>query len=203
MTPTVVLLIVGLLYIVVFGGLSLLRREDLSFRFAVEAGILTLVVTLLALATPWQIHPVLFLIVLYLVTLRVRLLVDIGNLLARRGNHRAAAATYRLARRLWPDDAGRLIVQINQGVLGLQAGRLDEAIAALKGVLAAAKGGYLGIRHECGCHYNLAVAYQRKGLDAPAALEFNAVLDTWPASEYAQRAEAALARREKTITSKE
>jgi len=202
-TPTVVLLIVGLLYIVVFGGLSLLRREGLSFRFAVEAAILIAIITGLALLTLWQMNPILFLVLLYLVTMRVRLLVDIGNLLARRGNHRAAAATYRLARRLWPDDAGRLIVAINQGVLSSQTGRLDDAIATLKQVLAEAAGGYLGVKHECGCHYNLAVAYERKGLDAQAAIEFNAVLDTWPDSEYARRAEAALARRRKGVTRNE
>jgi outer membrane protein assembly factor BamD (BamD/ComL family) len=36
------------------------------------------------------------------------------------------------------------------------------------------------------------VAYRRKGLDAQATAEFNAVLDTWPVSEYARRAKAAL-----------
>lgn len=203
MPSSVMLPIIGLLYIVVFGGLSLLRREGLSFRFAVEAVILTVMVTLLALLNLWQMNPILFLILLYLVTMRVRLLVDIGNLLARRGSHRAAATIYRLARRLWPDDAGRLIVTINQGVLSLQTGHPDDAITTFKQVLAEAAGGYLSAKHESGCHYNLAVAYQRSGLDAQAALEFNAVLDTWPDTEYARRAEAALARRRKGVTSHE
>jgi outer membrane protein assembly factor BamD (BamD/ComL family) len=38
------------------------------------------------------------------------------------------------------------------------------------------------------------VAYRRKKMDAQATLEFNAVLDTWPVSEYARRAQAALDR---------
>jgi len=102
-----------------------------------------------------------------------------------------------------PRSLGQIQVAINQGVLSSQTGRLDDAIATLKQVLAEAAGGYLGVKHECGCHYNLAVAYERKGLDAQAAIEFNAVLDTWPDSEYARRAEAALARRRKGVTRNE
>ena len=82
------------------------------------------------------------------------------------------ARFYHLAERLWPDDASRLIVRMNQGVLALQRGQQDEAIATFRLVLAEAPGGYLGAKHESACHYNLAVAYQKKGLDAHATLEF-------------------------------
>jgi tetratricopeptide (TPR) repeat protein len=196
-------LLVGLSYVLLFGGLSLLRREGLSVQFAVEAVIFTLVVAGLSALTGAAVSPILFLLLLYLLTMRVRLLVDLGNLLARRGNFAPAASVYRLAARLWPDDAARLLVQINQGVLDLQTGRLDEAVAAFKAVLAEAKGGYLGVKHECASHYNLAVAYQRQGQDAQAVLEFNAVLETWPASEYARYAAIALERRQKGMTSNE
>jgi len=50
----------------------------------------------------------------------------------------------------------------------------------------------LGLRHEAAAHYNLGAAYRRKGLEAQAIREFNAVIDTWPASPYARRAEDAL-----------
>jgi Tfp pilus assembly protein PilF len=87
---------------------------------------------------------------------------------------------------------------MNQGVLALQQGRPDDAIATLRQVLSEASGGFLGARHESACHYNLGVAYLKKGLDAQATLEFNAVLDTWPASEYARYARIALERRKKS-----
>jgi tetratricopeptide (TPR) repeat protein len=194
------LLLVGLLYVLLFGGLSLARREGLSTRFAVEAVAITVALVALAALTGFQINLILFLALLYVATMRVRLLVDLGNLLAQRGDRDLAARVYRLALRLWPDDAGRLIVQINQGVLNLQRGNLDEAIATFNRVLSEAKGGYLGLKHECGCRYNLGVAYERKGLHAQATAEFNAVLNIWPASEYAHRAEAALQRRRRKST---
>ena len=55
----------------------------------------------------------------------------------------------------------------------------------------------MSAKHECATHYNLAVAYERKGMDAQAVVEFNAALDTWPGSEYGRRAAAALERRSK------
>ncbi len=194
MSPSLLLLLTGLLYVLFFGALSLLRREGLSARFAVEAVAITLLAAGLSYTGGFDPHPVMFLVVLYLLTLRVRLLVDLGNAMARRGNRDAAARVYRLALRLWPDEASRLSVEVNQGVLSLQNGLLDEAIAIFERVLGA-RNGFLGVKNECGCHYNLGVAYSRKGLAGQAVREFNAVLDTWPASEYARHARLALERR--------
>jgi len=182
----------GLLFTALFGGLSWLRREGLSIQFAIEALLLTLIAGGLTALTSVLISPVLFLIILYLVTMRVRLLVDMGTLMAQRGQFKQADGLYALAMRLWPDSAGRLIVQVNQGVLRLQQGANDPAIAIFKDALQKAGQGYLGLKYEAATHYNLAVAYRRKGLDAQATIEFNAVLDTWPVSEYARRAKAAL-----------
>ena len=39
--PSLLILLIGLLYILSFGALSLLRRQGLSFRFAVEGLIIT------------------------------------------------------------------------------------------------------------------------------------------------------------------
>ena len=71
MTPPLLLLLTGLLYVLFFGGLSLLRREGLSVRFAVESVVITLVVVGLTYFADLQITPVVFLVVLYLLTLRV------------------------------------------------------------------------------------------------------------------------------------
>ncbi len=190
------LMLTGLLYILAVGGLSLLRREGLSLRFALEALGISVAVAGLAWLTRAAIHPVLLVVLIYLVTMRARLLADLGSFFARRGNFAQAEKVFALAERLWPDETSRLIVEINRGVLEMQAGSLDQAISQLQDVLAAgAKGGYLGLKHECACHYNLGVAYQRKGLDAQSVLAFNQVLETWPACEYARYASVALEKR--------
>lgn len=197
MAPPLFLLLVGFCYILVFGGLSWLRREGFSLRFALEAILITAIAAGLAAFTPFRMSGMLLVILLYVVTMRVRLLIDLANLLARRGQRERAASVYALAARLGPDPAGRLLLQINRGVLSLQEGDLDGAIAALQGVLAEAGSGFLSAKHECATHYNLAVAYERKGLDAQACVEYNAALDTWPSSEFGRRAAAALQRRRK------
>lgn len=186
------LLLVGFIYIVLFGGLALLRREGLSVQFALEATVLTLLAAGLAYFTGFTIQPVLFLGLVYAITMRTRLLVDLGNFFAQRNRFVQADFFYSLAKRLWPDRTGCLIVQVNQGIASLQKGALDEAIATLDAVLEKANQGYLGIKYEAAAHYNLGVAYHRKAMEARAAQEFNAVVETWPASEYARRAQLAL-----------
>jgi tetratricopeptide (TPR) repeat protein len=187
-----VLLLEGLLFVVVMGALSLLRREGLSIQFAVEATVITLLASGLTTFTAYPVNPILLLTVVYVVTMRVRLLVDLGTLLAQRGQFARADRIYALALHLWPDQTGRLIVQVNQGVARLQQGALDEAVATLKAVLDKVGQGYLGIKYEAAAHYNLGVAYRRKKMDTQATAEFNAVLDTWPTSVYARRAGIAL-----------
>jgi outer membrane protein assembly factor BamD (BamD/ComL family) len=87
-----------------------------------------------------------------------------------------------------------LILQVNTGTLRLQQGALTEAVTILKGVIQKSNQGFLGIRYESAAHYNLAVAYQKKGQDALAVAEFNNVLDIWPTSDYARAASSALTR---------
>jgi tetratricopeptide (TPR) repeat protein len=189
---SIILLLVGFSYIILFGAVSLLRREGLSRRFAFEALIITLLVSGLTTLTGIQPHPVLFLILLYLLTMRVRLLVDLGNIFARRGQFEFADKLYNLAASLWPDATNSLILRVNQGTSLLQQKKLDEAISIFNEILEQAEQGYLGVKYEAATHYNLGVAYLRKNMDARASIAFNAVIDTWPASEYARRAEVAL-----------
>ncbi len=186
------ILLVGLLYVVLFGGLSILRREGLSNRFAVESVIVTLVFAGLAYLFPQSINPIVFLIVLYLVTMRVRLLVDLAIFFAKRRNFSLADYFYFLAGILWPDSTGRMIIAINQGVMEISRKNLDKAILLIRNVLAAKENGHLGIKHEAAAHYNLGVAYLKKDMPAQANNEFRTVLEIWPTSVYARRAEAAL-----------
>jgi tetratricopeptide (TPR) repeat protein len=186
------LLLEGLLYVTFFGALSLFRREGLSIPFAIEAIVITAVAAGLTAFTPLTINPIVMLVIVYLVTMRVRLLVDVGTLLAQRGQFAGSDRLYALAMRLWPDQTGRLMIQVNQGVTCLQRKSLDEAITIFKSVLGQVGQGYLGVKYESAAHYNLGVAYRRKNMEAQAIAEFNAVLDTWPASVYAHLAELAL-----------
>lgn len=195
MNISAMLLLIGCAYVVFVNGLSWLRREGLSLRLTLESIIFTGLVGGLSALTGFYVHPVLFLLVLYLVTMRVRLLVDVGTAFARTGHFSQADRLYQFAIRLWPDETGKLVVLVNQGTALLQQGQLDEAIAAFRSVLGKSNQGYLGVKYEAAAHYNLGVAYLRKNMEAQSTVEFNAVLDTWPASEYARHAASALERR--------
>ncbi len=188
------LFLIGLLYIIVIGAMSLLRREGLSVRFAVESLVLIALVGGLAFLTGIVLHPVIFLILLYLITMRVRLLVDLANSFAIRGNFPVAERIYNLAERSGADPASRVNLAINRGVARLQQGKLDEAIGMFLEILKTNGKPSLGIKHEAACYYNLGVAYERKGQKDDASRSFKLVLDVWPVSEYARRASVALAR---------
>ena len=200
MSLPLMILLVAFAYIVLVGGLSLLRREGLSVRFAVEALVITFLAVGLVVLTGFYIHPVFFLLFLYLITMRVRLLVDIGTAFAKRGRFSQAERVYEFAAHLWPDQASLLVLQVNRGTALLQAGKLDEAIAMFDGVLLKSGQGYLGIKYESAAHYNLGVAYLRQNKEALAVREFNLVLETWPVSEYARYAATALERHRKKST---
>lgn len=195
--------LIGLVFIVIFGGMTLLRREGLSIRFAVEAVVITAITVILVVLTAVQIHPVVFLLLLYIITMRVRILVDVANTFAGRGNYAQAEKIYNLASRMWPDQTGNLIIEVNHAILLLQKNQIDESIALFNRVLSQVDKGFLGVKYEAAVHYNLAVAYLRKNNPSKATVEFNAVLDTWPASVYARRAQQALERQRNRATSQE
>lgn len=190
MNPLLTLVLVALLYVLIVGLLLSLRREGFSFQFVVEALVGTGLVILVSLASGWVMHPVFLLGVLYLLTMRARLLVDLANVLAGRGQHKPADALYRLALRLGPDQTARQLVQLNQAVALLKQDRLDETIDALEGLLKES----MSPKHEAAGRYNLAVAYQRQGNDARATIEYNKVIDLMPGSLYGMGAEKALQR---------
>ena len=194
MSLPIMLMLIGFSYVVFFGGYSWFRREGLSLRFAVESILITLLISGWAYFGQISVHPALFLFGLYLLTMRARLLTDVGNLFARRGQFDLAEKIYRAALRLYPDKTSFLIVQINRAAAFLQNGKTDAAIDLLKSVLDESDG-YLGVKYESAAYYNLGVAYERKEMDSQSVVAFNAVLDIFPTSEYARRAEAALKRR--------
>jgi len=196
--PDLLLLLVASLYILVFGGLSFLRREGLSLQFAIEVIIITAVVLGLRRLANIPISPILLLILLYLITMRSRLVVDVANLLAERGKYKAAFSLYRLGLAWWPDASSRLIVLTNRGAAELFSGQAETAMQTLENVLAAENRPRLGLKYEAACRYNLGQAYAKKGDRGKAVQQLNEVLDLMPSSRYAQAAKATLKRWKET-----
>jgi tetratricopeptide (TPR) repeat protein len=160
----------------------------------VEVLVVTALCIGVSLLTGINLNPVLFLIFLYLVVMRSRLMIDLGNLLSARGRHQQALAAYQLSLRLGPDLPVRLLALTSYGAVLVRIGSLEEAVRILEGVLDKAGEG-LQPKQESACHYNLAVAYLRLGQESRAVREFNETIDLWPLSPYAQYARAALKKR--------
>jgi tetratricopeptide (TPR) repeat protein len=191
-----VLILVGLFYILVVGGVSLSRREGLSTRFAIEALVITALAVLLGLVTGASVGPVLLFLLLYLITMRARWLTDLANALFSRRGYSAAESVYRFALRLFPDPSGRFIVLVNWGIARLGSDDPQGAIGTFKGVLETAeKQGGLGPKYEAACRYNLGVAYSQTGDDVQAVRQFNTVADEFTDTIYGRAAEAALEKR--------
>lgn len=196
MNPHLVILFVGFFYILIFGSISLLKREGLSNRFAVEVAAITVLTALGAFLTNTVVSPILFFVLVYLVSMRARILVDAACMLASRGEQERALSILSLARRLWPDRASDFIVQINRGIVLLQQGNPKEAQELFTQVLdEAEKQGGLGLKYEAACRYNLAVACNRQGNEAEAVRQFNEVTELLPASIYSRAAERAIQQR--------
>ncbi len=195
MNPHLMIAFVGLSYTILFGGMSLLRREGLSNQFAFEVLGFTILVVVIALLTGTTVHPVLFLVAVYLISMRARLLVDVANLLSARGRQRDAITVLDWAMQLYPDRSTRLIIKVNMGIVQLRRQNPESAQTLLESVLEEAEGGGLGIKYEAACHYNLGLALQRQGKEAAAVHQFNETIGTFPSSIYSRAAEQALKRR--------
>ena len=193
--PMQLSLLVTCLFILIFGGLGYVRREGLSAQFALES----IAVAALLIGGSWllnlRLSPFLLLIVLYLVTMRSRLIVDLANILAQRGRFQPAFRLYALGLAWWPDRASRLIVLANRGAAELYSGQVDTAIQTLEGLVKTEQGVRLGPKYEAACHYNLGYAYEKKGEDAKAVAQYNETIDLLPGSLYAKAAQSALNRR--------
>jgi tetratricopeptide (TPR) repeat protein len=192
MHPALLILLVGLLYLLGFGALSFMRRQGLSTRFAIEGLIVTALGAVLAFASV-PVHPVIFLIVIYLVTMRVRLLVDLGNWFASRKQHDRALALFRLALRMGPDAVSHQIVLINRGVTQLRMQDPETAYLTLSEALTE-EVVRPGAKYLAAGYYNLGLACRRTGREAEAVRRFNEAIDALPNSIYAHGARQALKR---------
>lgn len=185
-------LLVGALFLAAFTGLTVLRRQKPSVRFLLEGGILTAAAIALGFAGP-PVHPILFLVILYLVTMRVRLLVDLSNVLTARGRFAAALAVQRFAVHLGPDPASRQIAEIARGVTQLRMGDPPSAYFTLRGVLLEERV-RLAVRERAAGYYNLGVACERTSRREEAERSFRQAMEALPGSIYALGAEKALNR---------
>ena len=197
MNPHLVIVLAALLFILVTGGLSLLRREVPSVRLVVEVLALTGLSIGISIVTGASLNPIFFFIFLYLITMRCRVLIDLGNLLSSWGYHKAALSAYRLSMRLEPDLITRITALVSYAAVLVRVGVLEEAIRILEEVLEK-HGEGMHPKHNSACHYNLGVAYMRLGNESRAVREFNDTIDAWPLSLYATGASAALERRRST-----
>jgi tetratricopeptide (TPR) repeat protein len=200
MNSHLLIVTVGLCYVVIFGGISVLRREGLSTQFALEVLGITALVEAGVLLTDSTINPVLFLILIYLLSMRARILVDAANLLSARGRQRDAISLLQLALSLFPDRATRMIVMTNLGIVQLRRQNPESAQALLESVLEEAQGGGLDIKYEAACRYNLGLALQRQDKETEAIRHFNEAIEAFPDSLYSQAAERALEQRRRRKT---
>ncbi len=203
MHPHLLIAIIGLGYILIVGGMSLLRREGLSNQFAFEVLGFTALVVAGAVLTNTVVDPILFLVVVYLLSMRARLLVDLADFLSGRGRQRDAMAVLQFAQRLFPDRSTRLVVMISMGIVQLRRQSPESAQALFETILGEAKQGGLGVKYEAACHYHLGLALQRQGQDVEAVREFNEAIDTFPTSAYGRAAAQALKQRRSKAADKE
>lgn len=191
MPHALILLLVGLAYALVFHTLQYIRREGYSPQFTLEVVVLTLVAVGLSVLRIAQVDPVLLVIVLYLVTMRVRLLVDLANLVARSHRFELAGRIYGLAWQLLPGSFGQTVIAANQGAIMVWQEQLPEAIRVLEEALedSAARP-----KFAAAIHYNLGVAYRKQGESLQAVKHLHAAIDALPNSIHAQRAQGLLRR---------
>lgn len=184
--------LVGVMYVVFFSALSYMRREGVSRRFVAESLVVTALLTVGAVFTGSSLYPLVALVVLYVVTMRCRIALDLANTLARRGRLPIAQRLYALATSLFPDDLTRVLVGINHGTALLLHGEPAQAQALIEGVMANS-GEWLPPKYEAAARYNLGVAYRRQGQEDRARQEFQLVTGLMPESTtYHVRAQRAL-----------
>jgi tetratricopeptide (TPR) repeat protein len=195
MDTNLLLVILGLAFALLFQFLSVIKREGLSSQFIFEAMFITFLVAGAGYLTGTTTNPLFFLVFLYLITMRSRLLTDLASFLSTRGRQRNAISILQVALRLYPDKQTRLIVLVNMGIVQLLRKNPQSAEAILASTLEEAKTGGLGLRYQAACHYNLGIALRQLGQDSRAVGQFRLAADTFPGSAYSKAALQALEER--------
>jgi tetratricopeptide (TPR) repeat protein len=197
MDPHILILIVGLSYTVVYGGMALLRREGVTSQFILETLVLTGLVAGGGYFTNSPANPILFLVFLYMLTSRSRLLVDLANMLSNRGRQRDSINILQVALRLFPDKPTRFIVLVNMGIVQLRRENPESARMLFETVIEESEDGGLGLRHQAACYYNLGLAFQQLGKGGQAVRYFKQATEVFPGSPYGKAAAKAIEERRK------
>lgn len=193
LNPHILILITGLFYILIFGGLSLLRREGLSTQFAIEVLLLTFLAEAIALVLRMTIDPLIFLIFIYLVSMRGRLITDLANFVSARGRQKDAIKLLQFALRLHPDRSTRFVIEVNMGIVQLRRKNPASAQEIFESVIQDTNtGNGLGIKYEAACRYNLGQAYLQQDKIAKAIEQFNETMVIFPSSIYSRSADKKL-----------
>jgi tetratricopeptide (TPR) repeat protein len=191
------ILLLGFSYSLLFAVMAILRGEGFSMQFTLEGVVLTLIIAAGDYFTDSVVNPVLFLIFIYIFTMRSRLLVDLANLVSNRGRQRTAISILQTALRLLPDKSARLIIFVNMGIIQLRRKNPKSAQTIFETVFEDAHDGGLGMRHRAATHYNLAVALQKQGKEAMAVKHFRETAEGYPGSPFSKAAQNALEKRRK------
>jgi tetratricopeptide (TPR) repeat protein len=188
--PLFLIFLIGLLYVLLLRAVSPLRREGISNQFVIEGlGVLGLLLLVMYVGG-FVMHPLYALLILYVITMRVRLVVELGNQFSKLGRPQNALAVYNFALRLFPDQPSRVIVSLNTGAAYLHCQQPERAIEVLEQV----KGQIvhqLASKYMASCCYNLGMAYRRVGRRTEALKHFREVGEIYPLSRYARLAELA------------
>lgn len=197
MESYLLILLLGFSFSILFAIMAILRGEGFSMQFTLEGVALTLITAAGDYLTGSDVNPVLFLIFIYVFTMRSRLLVDLANLVSNRGRQRNAISILQTALRLYPDRSARLIILVNMGIIQLRRENPKSAQEIFEMVFEEAKNGGLGMRHRAASHYNLAVALQKQGKDGMAVRHFREAAEGYPGSPFSKAAQQALEKRRK------
>ncbi|MFC2029653.1 tetratricopeptide repeat protein [Chloroflexota bacterium] len=191
-SPHWALIIIGGLFVLVFGTAAIHRREGLSARFALEALGLTALMAAGSWLLSFQLSPILFLVLLYVVTMRARISVDLGTMLVQRERRDLAFRLYELGLRLSSDAASRFMVLANKGAAEVYLEWPDAAISTLSNALSAEPLPPFSQRYEAASHHNLGRAFELQGDTAAAIEHYRQAIEALPGSEFAKAAEASL-----------
>lgn len=184
-----VLLLAGCLFMLAAWLIAWIRGEHMPTRTLMEGLGLVFAGYGAALARhPPSLIP--FLALLYLVVMRVRLFIDAGNFAAAHGHPLSAGRLFGVARHLAPTSPERALIELNEAVLHLRAGRYQEALPRLEA--AAARRSLLGRQQRAGCLYNLGLCYQKAGMEAKARACWEEALQTHAGCEFGRRARRAI-----------
>ncbi len=198
-SPYWALVLIGFLFILVFSALALFRREGLSPQFVLESLIVIMTLVGGSWLLGYQLGPIPFLILLYAITMRSRLAIDLANMLLYRKRPDLALRIYSLALRWWPDPASRFRVLTNRGAAELYLDQADQAIVTLRGALEADPLPPFSQRYEAACLYTLGRALELQGDMDGALAEFTRASQVLPRSDYGQAARDALQKHEHAL----